>query len=305
MKRGSRVSVIIPFFDTPPAFMREAVDSVLRQTYSDWEILLVDDGSSSPSTDAARSLALTDCRIRYLEHPGHRNRGQSATRNLGFAAAGGEFLALLDADDVWLPHKLEEQVALLDANPDAAMLYGNTLYWYSWSGDPTDVQRDHLPILGLPPGTLVQPPRLVPLYLQGRVAVPCTCSVLARREVVEAVGGFEESARAPYGDQIFYAKFCLRAAVLVVGACWDLYRQRDTSLSHSASAEQEREHRKAYLEWLEGYLTDQAIEEPSVWRALREEQWKCRHPLLARSLRARRRLVRRAWSAWPVRRETG
>jgi hypothetical protein len=132
------------------------------------------------------------------------------------------------------------------------------------------------------------------------VAVPCTCSILARREVVQSVGGFEESARAPYGDQIFYAKMCLSSAVLVMGACWDLYRQRGASLSHSPSVDEGREHRRSYLEWLEGYLTRQGIQEEAVWRALRREQWKNRHPALARSLRVPRRLarrVRRAWSA--------
>ena len=300
MTARPRVSVVVPFFDTPPAFISEAVDSVLRQTYSDWEVLLVDDGSSDPSMAVARALASEHSRVRYLEHAGHANRGQSAARNLGFASARGEYFALLDADDVWLPHKLEEQVAMLDANPGTSMLYGNTLYWHSWMGGPSNGQRDYLPILGIPPGTFVEPPGLLTLFLQGRVAVPCTCSILARREVVEAVGGFEESARAPYGDQIFYAKICLRSSVLVTGACWDLYRQRSTSLSHSPSAEQQREYRRFYLQWLEGYLSDQAIEEPTVWQALRHEQWKNRHPALARWWRRGRRLARHTRRVWPV-----
>src|SRR3954451_25115181 len=78
-----RVSVVTPFLNAE-RFLAEAVDSVLAQTYTDWELLLVDDGSSDGSTEVARNyVGLNPARVRYLEHPGHMNRGTSASRNLG------------------------------------------------------------------------------------------------------------------------------------------------------------------------------------------------------------------------------
>ena len=66
----------------------------------------------------------------------------SASRNLGFRHSKGDFVALLDADDVWLPPKLEQQVTILEELPEAAMVYSSTYVWYSWTGNPEDAQRD-------------------------------------------------------------------------------------------------------------------------------------------------------------------
>jgi glycosyltransferase involved in cell wall biosynthesis len=97
------VSVIIIFLDEE-RFIQEAIESVFAQTYSHWELLLVDDGSKDASTQIARRCAETNPgRVRYLEHEDHRNRGMSASRNLGLQHAKGDFIAFLDADDVWLP----------------------------------------------------------------------------------------------------------------------------------------------------------------------------------------------------------
>lgn len=64
---------------------------------------------------------------------------------------------MLDADDVWLPHKLEEQVSILDSHREAGMLYGNSLYWSSWTGRPEDKERDYMPKLRVPPNSLMPP----------------------------------------------------------------------------------------------------------------------------------------------------
>src|SRR5215208_3477198 len=116
-----RVSVITIFFNAEE-FFAEAIESVLAQSYSDWELLLVDDGSTDRSTEIAQSYAsLYPQRVRYLELAGHQNRGMSASRNLGISSARGALIAFLDADDIWLPYKLDEQVAILSSQPEAAM----------------------------------------------------------------------------------------------------------------------------------------------------------------------------------------
>ena len=166
------VSVIIIFWNAD-RFIAEAIESVFAQTYRAWELLLVDDGSSDCSTTIARSYSERDPQhVRYLEHPGHANRGMSASRNLGIRNARGSYVAFLDADDVWLSNILEEQVAILETYPEAAMVYGPIEYWYSWTGMPEDRERDYVEKLGVPPDTIIEPPRLFPLFLRDKATVP-------------------------------------------------------------------------------------------------------------------------------------
>lgn len=289
-----RVSVIMPFYNTRSEFMSEAIESVLSQTFPDWQLLLVDDGSVESSSSVARSYAsIHDPAVVYLDHPGHRNRGQSASRNLAVAHARGEYLAFLDADDVWLPHALEEQVELLDAHPEAGMLYGNTLYWHSGNRNPGSREPDYVPDLGIASGTVVDPPRFLPLFLRGRVAVPCPSAVAARRAAVERVGGFVETAPRPNEDQFFFAKMGLHFPVLVSDRCWALYRQHRGSVSDPVSIAERRENRKTYLNWLEAYTLAQGIQDRSVRLAISRELWNLRHPGPARVIRTGRRLALR------------
>jgi glycosyltransferase involved in cell wall biosynthesis len=277
-----QVSVIINFLDEEQ-FIREAVQSVFAQTYPDWELLLVDDGSADGSTDIARQYAAQHPgKVRYLEHEGHQNRGASAARNLGIGNARGRYIAFLDADDVWLSEKLEQQVAVLDSQPEAALVYGATQWWYSWTGKPEDMQRDRVCSLRVQPHTLFKPPTLLSLFLRGETAVPCTCSILVRREVIESVGGFEEAFRDLYDDQVFYAKVSLASSFFVSGGCWDRYRQHpDSCCAVAKRTGQERSARLAFLTWLEEYLRQQECKDAEVWRALCEELWPYRHPILS------------------------
>jgi glycosyltransferase involved in cell wall biosynthesis len=178
------VSVIMIFLNEE-RFIREAIDSVLAQTYHDWELLLVDDGSADASTEIAQSYAEQyPGKIRYLEHEGHQNHGMSATRNLGISKAQGKYIGFLDGDDVYLLYKLEQQVAILDSQPEAAMVYGHTQDWFGWTGKPEDIECDLLYDLGVPPDTIIHPPTLLGLVLQQLAPSSCTCGVLLRREIV-------------------------------------------------------------------------------------------------------------------------
>jgi glycosyltransferase involved in cell wall biosynthesis len=100
------VSIVVIFLNAEQ-FIREAIESAFAQTYKCWELLLVDDGSADGSKAIAHQYAaLYPERVLYLEHHDHQNRGMSASRNLGVSHARGKYIAFLDADDVWLPHKL-------------------------------------------------------------------------------------------------------------------------------------------------------------------------------------------------------
>ena len=106
-----KVSVIVPTHNRADLLPR-AVDSVLAQTYGDYEMVIVDDCSSDNTQDVIAGFS--DPRIRSFRHD--RNRGQSAAINTGIAHARGEYIGFLDDDDEWLPTKLEGQVALLEAS---------------------------------------------------------------------------------------------------------------------------------------------------------------------------------------------
>src|SRR6266403_5506169 len=123
------VSVVMIFLNSE-RFMTEAVQSIFAQTFKDWELIFVDDGSTDGSTAIAKSYAERwPDRVRYLEHPSHENRGMSASRNAGIRASSGQFIAMLDSDDVWLPDRLERHAQILSAHPDAEMVYGIGLMW--------------------------------------------------------------------------------------------------------------------------------------------------------------------------------
>src|SRR5687768_6214760 len=101
MSNQTPVSVVIIFWNAE-RFIQESIKSVFAQTYPAWELLLVDDGSNDGSTAVARRYTEQHPeRVRSLEHPGHANRGMSASRNLGIRYAHGAYIAFLDADDVW------------------------------------------------------------------------------------------------------------------------------------------------------------------------------------------------------------
>lgn len=105
------VSAIIPTFNRLPLLL-QAVESVRAQTFAEWELIVADDGSTDGSADAVEALGDARIRVLRLPHAGD----EAVARNGGAAAAGGEWLAFLDSDDVWLPHKLQAQVAAtLDA----------------------------------------------------------------------------------------------------------------------------------------------------------------------------------------------
>lgn len=301
--RTPRVSVITIFLNAE-RFIQEAIDSVFAQTYDLWELLLVDDGSTDGSTALALRLAAQHPdRVRYLRHLDHRNLGMSASRNLGIRSARGEYVAFLDADDVYLPPKLERQVQLLDARPEAAMVYGPTLHWHSWTGRPEDLVSDFHRKMGVAPDTLVQPPDLVRLFLDHEAWPPATCGVLVRRSAVDEISGFEERFEGMFEDQVFFYKLCLMAPAFVEGGTWDLYRQHEESLSQTKHRTGEwspgrgpNPAREKFLNWLEKYMREQGVDDPALWRSLRRELRPYRHPylypLLAMGARARRALKR-------------
>jgi glycosyltransferase involved in cell wall biosynthesis len=273
-----RVSIVIPFYNAA-RFLRETVDSVRAQTFTDWELLLVDDGSTDESTQIAKALAAEQPRrIRYLEHERHANLGVNAARNLGTRAACGEIFAFLDSDDIWMSEKLETHVGELDTYSAAEMLFAPTLYWYEWYPAGNPGQSDWIPPLA-PGGHVYAPPMLLAVsYPLGAFGAPCPCSFLVRRAAFERIGGFDECFHRGtfqlYEDIAFLAKIYLHVPVYVSAACLDRNRCSPYSMTRQReTVRKEEAARRFYFEWLRRYLREQGVRDAEIARAVRRESW--------------------------------
>lgn len=116
------VSVVIPVFNGG-SYLSSCLNSVLAQTLDNIEILVVDDGSADDSPEIVRNLSRRDARVRLLSHDFNENRGVSASRQRGVENAAGKFIAFLDADDEFMPDKLERQVSVLNADPGCVLCH--------------------------------------------------------------------------------------------------------------------------------------------------------------------------------------
>lgn len=273
MESCPRVSAITIFLNEE-RHLREALQSVIDQSYDDWELILVDDGSTDRSAAIAADIVGMDPhRIRLLHHEGRSNRGMSASRNLGLAHARGEFVGFLDADDCWTPDKLVEQVGRLDHERDAGLIYGRTLIWHEWedgSGSGSgSIARDYYYDLGVEPDRTYQPPHLFRVLLRNKAQTPTTCNAMMRRSLIQRIGGFEDSFTGMFEDQVFFAKALLAAPAHVSGRTWAKYRQHERS--HSALSAGNRtvdQARVRFLRWLKGYLAKGGQADPAVLRAV-------------------------------------
>lgn len=294
MSATIRVSVVLPFLDAS-RFMRECIESVLAQTYPHWELILVDDGSTDRSSELALDYvrSMPD-RIRYLEHPAHENRGISASRNLGVRHARGEFVAELDADDVWLPDKLAQMVPQLELHPDVGMVYGNSLFWYGWTGDPHDAAREYVPAMG-PTAGIGDGREVLLMQLRGKTAAPCPSAVVLRKSLVERVGGSVEQFRGSHEDLALYAKLLLAAHVIVLDGWWDRHRCYSGLASSVMVIAREtgtlRDTDRRYLRWLEEYLVEQGFAESPHLRVVRGSLRRMRFPRAYRAVDVGRRLL--------------
>jgi glycosyltransferase involved in cell wall biosynthesis len=168
------VSVIVPSYNAS-RYIGETLDSALGQTYSNFEIIVVDDGSKDHTQDIVDDYARRDSRIRLISQP---NSGVGSARNRGIAEASGEFLAPLDADDIWYPQKLEKQVESLERRGEE---WGCA---YCWSKSINERGEAVLPLARWPiRGKVFYP--LIYRNIIGNASVP-----LFRTSAVREIGGY-------------------------------------------------------------------------------------------------------------------
>jgi glycosyltransferase involved in cell wall biosynthesis len=198
------ISVVIPVYNGEKT-IRETLESVLNQTFQDFEIIVINDGSSDATLKIVSSLKAPGLKV--FSYP---NVGQSASRNRGFSHSTGEFIAFLDADDLWTPNKLEAQLKALQDNPQAAVAY-------SWS----DFIDESGQFLRAASRSSVSGDVYAKLLLTDFLD---NCSnPLIRRQALIEVGGFDESFR-PADDWDMWLRLAARYHFVVVPAPQILYR---------------------------------------------------------------------------------
>jgi glycosyltransferase involved in cell wall biosynthesis len=181
-----KVSVIIPTYNSAQ-YVGAAVDSVLAQTFTDYETIVVDDGSTDETREVLQRYAR---RITYIYQ---ENRERSAARNAGINASSGKYIAFLDADDLWMPHKIERQVAVLDENPTVALCYCQASY-IDPNGSPVQFLGSW--IYGDRESKMVVADKSRELML-GNVVFGGGSTPMVRRSLLEEVGLFDETLSYP------------------------------------------------------------------------------------------------------------
>jgi glycosyltransferase involved in cell wall biosynthesis len=222
---GGLVSVVIPVYNGE-RFLKQAIDSVLRQTYSPVECIVVDDGS----TDGSRSVAEAyGPAVRLVAQD---NSGVSAARNEGAAQARGEFVAFLDADDVWLPHKLELQMQTMRARPEVGLVYCGM--------SETDEDLNVARVLGVPS----EDHALVDALLLESPTMGIAQTALIPLEVFDRVEGFD-TRLSTSADTDLGCRIARAHPVAAVGEPLVLYRQHRGQM-HLDAALTERDMVRVY-----------------------------------------------------------
>ncbi|MCO5191964.1 MAG: glycosyltransferase [Anaerolineae bacterium] len=216
-----RVSVIIPTYNRAH-LLPEAIDSVLAQTFQDVEIIVADDGSTDTT---AAVVAQYGTQVRYVVGT-HRGAAGAHARNLGLSYARGEFIGFLDSDDHWLPHKLTQQMVLLDANHDCRWCYTDAVAFDGATGDVMyRYSETH---------TMAQGDVLVPLFRGNFIP---SITPLFHRDVFENVGTFWPTPKLTDWDMMLRVAAQYELTYLPeVTAEVRLHRQRVTDAAQGMAA---------------------------------------------------------------------
>ena len=202
------VSIIMPSYNTA-GFIAKSIESVLRQSYSDWELIIVDD-CSTDDTDAVVAT-FTDERIRYFKN--ECNSGAAVSRNRALREAKGKWIAFLDSDDLWMPEKLEEQVAFMERNG----------YRFSYT-EYAEIDED-----GKPNGRTISGPRRITKRGFFNFCWPGCLTVMYDRE---AVGTIQIADVKKNNDYAMWLRVCRKADCYLLKKRLALYRRgRSGSIS--------------------------------------------------------------------------
>jgi len=239
------VSVVVPIYNADK-YLEDTIRSVLHQSYPSFELLLIDDGSKDNSLSIAHRYANLDPRIKVLTHEDNRNKGVSATRNLGIVKAQYEWIALLDSDDLWAPKKLEKQIEVIKANPDVALVYSKlqTLFLTEYRNFPS--------ICGT--GNAGVQENIFKQMVNDQVWMP-NSSVMFRKDIIHKVGFFNEGLKYQVEDHLFFTKITYFYKTYFLDEILGEYRIHSTSYTVNTKWE------KSFYEFRLYLLKDNTIKD--------------------------------------------
>lgn len=210
------VSVLTPAYNRA-AFISEAVESVLNQTYDNIEYIVIDDGSTDDTYSILQEYEDTG-RLRLLTHKNRQNHGQSASLNLGLKAATGDYIVILDSDDRLHQDKIQKQVEFLEQNPGFGMVYGQAMA----------IDEGGKELFPIPPDNHVEPGDPNRLLLDCYMALPG--GAMVRKTVFDCVGFFEEEFRASQ-DHDMVIRLAEAAPFAYMKGTAFYYRKHDDTIS--------------------------------------------------------------------------
>ncbi len=217
-----RISVLMPVFNGG-AYLEAAITSVLAQSFTDFELVIVDDGSTDRSREIVDAQAVNDPRVRLLRKA---NSGISDTLNLGLAAARGDWIARLDADDLMLPQRLERQLAFLEVNADVVALGS----YYDLINEAGERRATRYPL----PRTRDELAR----YLEARELLTFTHPTMTyRRELAVALGGYRRELEPCEDADLFARMLAGGGTILIQPEILTLYRVHGGSISSRKTRE--------------------------------------------------------------------
>lgn len=274
-KKHPLVSIIIPFYNREK-FLGEAIESVLIQNVSDWELLLIDDGSTDNSVEVVKKyIEEYPEKIYLFSHQDNKNKGASPSRKLGLNHAKGKFISFLDSDDIYLENTLEREIKAFEENTKADAVCGTAECWYSWSDNAKKNEKDFIIDLVLETEKLYQPPDLFIHNMKAGGRKSPTNSMMLKRRFAEKIKMFSETYNVAWEDQIWWAKMTLNGNIYVMDAVLSKYRLHSDSISSIESQNAfEFVSIKIFLEWLNKYLKKQNIQNKDVWNSFKGFQRK-------------------------------
>lgn len=218
------VSIVMPSYNTA-RFIKNSIDSVLAQTYKNWELLIVDDCSMDNTNEIVAQF--NDSRITYVKN--EKNSGAAVSRNRALAQAKGKWIAFLDSDDLWAPEKLEKQLKFMVENG----------YAFSYT------RYEEIDENGKPTGTLVGGPRRITKTGMFNYCWPGCLTVMYNREVV---GDIQIADIRKNNDYAIWLKACHKADCYLLPETLASYRKRGGSISNHSYVALIKWHYKLYRE---------------------------------------------------------
>lgn len=219
------VSIIMPSYNTAK-FISETIDSVLTQIYTNWELIIVDDCSTDNTDEVVKSF-LSDDRIKYIKN--EKNSGAAFSRNRALCEAKGKWIAFLDSDDVWLPEKLEKQIAFMEKND----------YHFSYTNY---IEIDEFSI---PNGRVITGPKKVTRHGMYNY---CWMGCLTVMYDAETIGLIQIADIKKNNDYAMWLKVCKKSDCYLLDETLAKYRKRGGSISNHGYTKLIKWHYKLYRE---------------------------------------------------------